>query len=363
MAPESQDRARRRQERGGRARADEERRPSADDEADEELSRRDSALLLLRDIVIAVVLVLVVLGAIFGYTQVWPPMVVVESDSMAHNGGANLHGPAAPSYPGVIDTGDLVLVQVAPSKADVVTWVEGKATGYRTYEDFGDVLIFHPTTYPIDSTPIIHRPIVYLVWNESSFGTWGTPAWDIPSLRVLDPRLWTTSSGHWYNVSGDLTLREMGYRGDLTKTVNLAALPNNAALHGDGYLTMGDNNAYRGGLDTTWGIVPHSRVVGKARGELPWLGLIKLLVSPGGSCCQSWGDVRTYGAAKNSWDSLALTLVLLPVGVYLADYAYGFAEETWTWWRRSKKSATKAGPREKEPEPGEPEADPGDGLR
>jgi len=363
MARGSEDRARRRRELDGGARADEGRRSSPDDEGDEELSGRDSALLLLRDIAVAVVLVLIVLGAVFGYTQVWPPMVVIESDSMSHDGGASLHNGAAPSYPGVVDTGDLVLVQVAPSKADVVTWVEGKPTGYRTYGDFGDVLIFHPTPYALDSTPIIHRPIVYLVWNETSFATWDRPAWDIPSLRALEARLWTTTTGAWYNLSGDLTLRELGYRGDLAKTISLAALAANVANRVDGYLTMGDNNAYRGGFDS-WGIVPHSRVVGKARGELPWFGLIKLLVSPGGSCCRSWGDVRPLGAAKNSWDSLALTLVLLPVGVYLADYAYGFAEDSWTWWRRSKKAARDARKARKDASgPEEPEPDPGDDLR
>lgn len=330
-------------------------RESSEDEAAEEegeVSGRESAYLLARDVAVAVVLVLVVLGAIFAYTQVWPPMVVVESASMAHSD--------TQSYLGVIDTGDLVLVQRAPEKADVVTWAEGKATGYRAYGDFGDVIVFHPLTMPVDSTPIIHRPIVYAVWNEN-YGGWDVPALESPALAGK----WqaTNETGAPLTlpraITGTLTLRELGFTGTLTLSINLQVLLANPLNHHDGYFTKGDHNA---GFDG-WGLVPQSRVVGKARGELPWFGLLKLLVSPGSRCCRYWGDVSPdhQGATKNAWDSLTLTLVILPIGLYLADAAYAFGEDQWTWWRRSRGGRRKArrGPRDADDteEPGPPDSD------
>lgn len=319
-----------------------------DDEEDEdegEMSGRDSALLLARDVAIAVILVLVVLAAIFAYTQVWPPMVVVESASMQHSD--------TQSYLGVIDTGDLVLVQRAPEKADVVTWAEGKVTGYQTYGDFGDVIVFHPQTFSLDSTPIIHRPIVYAIWNENR-GGWDVPALENPALAGL----WQATNETGVPlllpraITGSLILHQLGFRGVLSLTINFRSLNGSAANRVDGYITKGDHNSNFDG----WGIVPQSRVVGKARGELPWFGLLKLLVSPGSKCCPSWGFVSPdhQGATKNAWDSLTLTLVLLPIGLYLADAAYAFGEDQWKWWKRSRGRGREArgGPEQSSPERG-----------
>ena len=322
---------------------DEEAGESSDEDEEEPLGRRQSAVLFLRDVVVAVVVVVVIIAAVVVYTQVWPPMVVVESDSMQHSD--------TQSYVGVIDTGDLVLVQVVPSRGDVVTWVEGKAAGHRTYGDFGDVIIFHPTPYSLTSTPIIHRPMFYVVWNETS-----GQGYDVPSLRLLDATLWSTTTrngspwNHWYDIRGDLTLRQVGFNGALTRSINLGMLSDSEANKVDGYITMGDHNAIRTGFDG-WGVVPHSRVQGKARGELPWFGLLKLILSPGTCCKKGWGDPN---APKNSWDSLLLSLVLVPIGLYLADSLYVFGEDSWKWWRGSKKRGKRAKGGRKASDPEEP---------
>ena len=47
-----------------------------------ELSRKEFTLLLVRDIAIAGTLVAIVFGTMFAYTQVWPPVVVVESGTI-----------------------------------------------------------------------------------------------------------------------------------------------------------------------------------------------------------------------------------------------------------------------------------------
>lgn len=334
-----------REDRDARRSSEEDEDEDEEDEDEEEMSGRDSAILLARDVAIAVILVLAILGAIFAYTQVWPPMVVVESASMQHSD--------TQSYLGVIDTGDLVLVQRAPEKADVVTWAEGKASGYRTYGDFGDVIVFHPQGYSLDSTPIIHRPIVYAIWNENH-GGWDVPALENPALAGL----WqaTNETGVPLTlpraITGSLVLHQMGFQGTLTLTIPFKELNTSVANHVDGYVTKGDHNS----PFDAWGIVPQSRVVGKARGELPWFGLLKLLVSPGTKCCPSWGYVSWdhQGATKNAWDSLTLTLVLIPIGLYLADAAYAFGEDQWKWWKRSrgKRRGARGGPEKGVPEQG-----------
>src|SRR5439155_756042 len=77
---------------------------------------------LVRDLLVAGIIVVIVLVGIYVYTGVWPPLVVVESQSMQHSG--------TESHFGVIDTGDMVFQQAAPNRADVVTYLEGRASGY-----------------------------------------------------------------------------------------------------------------------------------------------------------------------------------------------------------------------------------------
>ncbi len=260
-----------------------------------------------RDIAVAVLIMAIILGAIFAYTGVWPPLVVVESASMQHS--------SSRSYIGVIDTGDLVFVQAAPARADVITYVQGRATGYSTYSDFGDVIIFRLANEP-QATPIIHRAIMYVIPN-------GTDTADVPDLKGLPASDWvgTAASGGATHVPYDLqavTIYDMGYR-HLNITFQISDL-RQFFSRGPGYLTMGDHNAPN--YDKAW--FPAQRdIIGHARGEIPWFGLIKLLLSPAASCAQGWGDPC---APANSWTSLALSLaflVALPFILEAASWAWG----------------------------------------
>src|SRR2546426_5213269 len=137
----------------------EEKPPKDGDEEEKPKTLRESLLLFARDLIVAFLIVALVLGAMTLYTQVWPPAVVVESDSMQHSDTS--------SSIGVVDTGDMVLVQAVRQRSDVTTYLEGSGDGYFTYSNFEDVIVFHPLAYPLDSTPIIHRPMVYVVRNGS----------------------------------------------------------------------------------------------------------------------------------------------------------------------------------------------------
>ncbi|HLE46489.1 MAG TPA: S26 family signal peptidase [Thermoplasmata archaeon] len=315
---------------------------SSGDEGEPEDGKR-FAILLARDIAFAVILVAVILGAIFAYTQVWPPMVVVESDSMQHS--------RTRSFVGVIDTGDLVLVQAVHQASDVVTYVEGRAPGYEAYSNFGDVIIFHPPGSSSTATPVIHRALVYVIKNANQ-------TMDVPSLAGFPANEWTG------DIRGRTTTSPVGLSNfTLTRIQSWDAnalsfrsvTVNATALLGSGFLTKGDHNANR---DNWNGLgVGVARIVGKARGELPWFGLIKLTLAPTPACCDFWGDY----APKNSWDSLAITLVLLPLSLYLIDRTYGVGEDLWKGWRKSRKALASGPTGDGRPEEGDrPAAGPPD---
>ena len=303
------------------------RKPRAQDDDEEDAGWKSWA----RDILIALVIMAVVLVAIFVYTGVWPPLVVVESDSMQHS--------PSESFIGVIDTGDLVFVQAAPTRADVVTYVQGRATGYSTYGDYGDVIIFREFNAP-GATPIIHRAILYVVPN-------GTAA-NVPDLALLPAQDWRgiTEAGQPTNSPYDLrsvTIYGMGYRPQ-NITFTFADI-SRFFFRGPGYLTMGDHNAPN--YDAQWFPI-QSDIIGHARGEIPWFGLIKLLITPApNACCPlGWGD---YHAPANSWTALALSLVFLVALPFILEAA------GWAWgkyaWPRLKPLWTRLRKPREEPKP------------
>ena len=257
-----------------------ERRSSHRTEEPEELTRKEFAILLVRDIAFAGILVAIIFGSMFAYTQVWPPVVVVESGSMQHS---HTRG-----FLGAIDTGDVVLVQAVHSTSDVITYVQGRASGYETYSNYGDVIIFHPPGAPAAVTPIIHRAILYADLSASSFG-----GVDIPSLASF-PDPWsathpdgtpTTNTTGLGNVT--LTVRSWSSGFERRDTLTFDLRP----LNRSGFLTKGDHN---GDFDKTAYTppVPVSEIIGKARGELPWFGLIKLTVTPTTGCCRAGWAIR-----------------------------------------------------------------------
>jgi signal peptidase len=250
--------------------------------------------------IIAPVIFLVVLGAIFAYSGVWPPMVVIESKSMQHGEASAI---------GVIDTGDIVIVKQADG--EVVTYLEGVATGHRTYGEAGDVVIYYK---PGMAKPIIHRAICELEYNFTGGG------FDIPALKDLPAWMWSVPGGakEWWNLKGTVELYGIGHA-NVTVPIDLGAMlaymsaPNFAGGPHGGIITMGDNNYYAGPNGTLVGRydqkwispvrepITEEWVIGKARGELPWFGLLKLYAT---------GTAPDY-TPRNSQVNLVICLVLL----------------------------------------------------
>jgi signal peptidase I len=296
---------------------------------------------LLRDLLVAGLIVLVVLVGIYAYTGIWPPLVVVESPSMQHSG--------TESYIGVIDTGDMVFQQAAPTRADVITYLEGRASGYSTYGDYGDVIIFRRA---FDPTPVIHRAIMYVTLH-------GDGTADVPNLPLLPSSEWqaTNSTGPTtspYSLRS-VTIHEMGFQHNLGIGFDFSRFGFGVR---SGYITMGDHNAYLAcasstdpcagvPYDTQW-LPVQQDIIGRARGEIPWFGLLKLTLQPTDTCCAAgWGDPE---APKNSWDSLAVSLVVLFALPFILEYAVRgwkkyvspkLPEIRWPW--RRTKAAVKNG--------------------
>ena len=181
------------------------------------------------------VIVIVLVGALlFGASGVWPPMVAVESGSMEPH-----------MRPGdlvfVMDEGRLV-PQAAFGGTGVVTYEDGEQAGYRTFGDYGDVVVYAAPNEL--GPPIIHRV-----------------------------RFWVDEGENWYDRADPRYVRA-NRCGD-SPDVGLKNCP---APHA-GFITKGDANAY---YDQAQGIADPVRVSwirGTAEARVPYLGCIRLRVS------------------------------------------------------------------------------------
>ncbi|MGI0151930.1 MAG: hypothetical protein ACREC5_08345, partial [Thermoplasmata archaeon] len=233
---------------------------------------------------VALAVVFVLLVGLWAYTQNWPPVYVVESESMQH--GLN-------DEVGLINTGDMVLAQkIAPSS--VVPYIVGQQTGYSTYGEFGDVLLYHPNGND-QATPVIHRALVYL--EHQAGGTWTIPELSpLPCSTTAHPFYSVSSSPDGCGtsgLSGTLILYGIGWQ-SVTVTIPLNSMGSTS-----GFVTMGDNNFIpghpgTGEPDQTFGIsalVQSGWILGVARGMIPWFGAAKLLLEGDASMVpsQSWG--------------------------------------------------------------------------
>jgi len=231
-----------------------------------------------KDVLVSLVILGIILGSLYAFSGRWPPMVVIESGSMMHSEESQI---------GVIDPGDIVIVQKS-EREDITTYVEGRANGYRKYGQYGDVIIFEPDG-DTRETPIIHRAVLHLEENDSAF--------DIPTLQKLEYGTdWDTSDGNnYYSLDGTVTIYDYGHQNEDLE-IDLSDLTQG------GYITKGDNNDE---IDQTSvrrlsSPVKEEWIKGRARGELPWFGIIKLLYLG-----------RTEHIPRNSWNNFMISIAII----------------------------------------------------
>jgi signal peptidase len=276
-----------------------------------------SAIGFLKEVAIAFLIVGIVMGCLYAYSGVWPPMVVVESGSMQHS--------ATTSNIGVIDTGDMVLVKTISGEGDVSTYLDGRETGLKTYGDYGEVIIYRPLGNKSD-TPIIHRAVAWVEVNDAATSgpydydhyTFNIPRWNLTGIMTFTiPDYGYTEMAVEFNLSPILTYHRS--RGTVPHS---------------GFITAGDHNMvkYNGGYDQLdYRICPElvspDWIVGKAFGELPWFGLLKLVVTGGAE-----GQVPA-----NSWVMLAVCIGLILFVPFGLDIFGPRIRKRWKAWRDKRK--------------------------
>ncbi len=222
------------------------------------------------------IILLIISLALCSYSDVWPPLAAIDSGSMQHSDDQ--------SGLGVLDAGDIVLIKKVRSLSEINTYLDGLSAGSESYAEHGDVIIYLEEGMP---RPIIHRAICNLQYNTTGGG------FDLPSLSKVPKSLWYASGeGSWWNLKGMLSLFRVGYAA-VTVNINLTEILQKMGNdpHG-GLITMGDANWVTtpfgkiGQYGQSWlrngeePIILES-VVGVAKGEVPWLGGLKVAISEG----------------------------------------------------------------------------------
>ncbi|HUR25310.1 MAG TPA: S26 family signal peptidase [Candidatus Thermoplasmatota archaeon] len=223
-----------------------------------------------RELATGVVVVLLVLSILWGFTGQpvgRSPIVVVESGSMMHcsNGyvpfGRDCDAPLARL--GTIDPGDLILVKDIDEADDVGTRA---GEGRSHYGRAGDVIVFRPDglTPAQGRTPVIHRALFFLQVNED--GTFTIEELGLSHVDDLDdPRIEELGLGRGY--------------AEAMRDARLDPLCGPVGPGRSGFVTRGDNNpaADQGTHSGIANCTVQTRwILGEARGEIPWLGLVKL---------------------------------------------------------------------------------------
>lgn len=187
------------------------------------------------------------------------PVVVIETGSMmdCEQGVGTrtvLCEPTSFGSIGAIDPGDLVFVRDTDGKNDVTTMAD---EGRNRYGQPGDAVVYRPGGRA-DLTPVIHRAMFWIEFNGD--GTFSVPELGLERETNLDhPAIMDRER---FGLEGFCQLRF----GDNPQS---------------GWITKGDNNRcwdQTGSHSISPGPVQPDWLLGKARGEVPWVGLLKLFV-------------------------------------------------------------------------------------
>lgn len=248
-------------------------------------------VVLARDFAIVVLVIGTLLMGLWTYSGQsldQPPLVVVESGSM-------MHPEPAFGRIGTIDPGDLVLVKEVDPAGEVTSAYDGDA--HTAYGGHGDVIVFWPMG-DVQRTPIIHRA---LTWVEA------TPVGAEDGGMRYEYR----------NLDGEMVTNAQSV--DLPEVGIVDMKP-----PASGFVTKGDNPQTNPNADPVSHIPGHlvepEWILGTAKGQAPWLGLIKLAFTGNPVPLDDAGHCQILrGTAPcDTWATLGISvgvLIAVPFGL------------------------------------------------
>lgn len=242
------------------------------------------------------VFALLAFGLLWGGTGQSPgdaPVVVIETGSMMHcaegsGTPSSVCGRTSFGRLGAIDPGDLVFVKDADHRSDIATMAED---GRNHHGKSGDVVVYRPGGRS-DVTPIIHRAMFWIDFhNDGTFsidelGLSHETNYDHPSIK---------DHGR-FGLKGFCQLR---FDGPVQS----------------GWVTKGDNNQcwdQTGNHGVSPGAVQPDWLLGKARGEVPWIGLLKLFVFDTLSGTDNYANAP--GDLKGFMWATVVAIIVVPYG-------------------------------------------------
>jgi signal peptidase len=175
----------------------------------------NSFVALLRDLLWVFLVVGGIALILFAVSGTWPAVVTVESESMVPH----------------MNVGDLVFVVEKDRFGPLTSWVEGQASGFQTFGDYGNVIIYRPNGNTAIH-PIIHRAMFWVEEGEI-----------IPVTIQVDS----------YQFDRNLTVPHAGY---ITKGDHNPNIDQVGAIQGIGQIEP---------VERDW-------IVGKALFSIPYLG-------------------------------------------------------------------------------------------
>jgi signal peptidase len=287
----------------------------------EKASPKNIALGIAKDVAISAGIVGGLLLGLYLFSGVWPPMVVIESSSMMHGEDSGL---------GVIDTGDLTLVQKVDERSDIITYVEATCRtnphyGFKEYGDYGHVIVYRKNGKA--ETPVIHRAIAWIEYNASASDRARRMfRGDLPDIGVYNV------SEYYVNVTSYRAENHQKQERLVIQVSAILARTTTSSVPHSGFVTKGDHNIpyvdqwvlyLQGGVPVE--PVKLEWIVGKAQGELPWFGLFKLWITG--------HDSRLF--PKTSVQSLIITVIILVIVPIAIDYS-------WARWKKKKQAGKDA---------------------
>lgn len=279
----------------------------------------------LREAAVGVVILLLAATLLWGGTGQplgKSPVVVIESGSMMHcdQGRDTISQECEGRFGrlGTIDPGDLVFVRDVDGKGDVTTFGMEARCDPTNFDDLsckcahdsfgacGDVIIYKPGGSS-QATPIIHRALFWLEVHGD--GTFSIPECGLERV----PRL---------NLS-NVCMANLGARGWNTSSYHHL---DSLQPEDSGFITRGDNNGRPDLPSITPFPVQPDWILGKARGEVPWVGLVKLGVSDIAAGCKR--DVRVScnfdNAPPDVKTMMWVTIVVLVAAPFVVDKVQAF---------------------------------------